>query len=249
MSDKPSFTFHTGDAFTNAVLQLCFQTLYEVERLHEFIDYVHFYRYFCWAFDYLQYDTKRNRRGEIESRKLRHFAVVERLGWATRLIEKTWLYGRDLNKTTPGEVTDEQLARILYATYIKPRTAACGHETFVLMDVFAPTRAGEPPFCRANVTNYGRTCKNIDRWKPVAARGGGDGGGGGLGYSDAGTWERQLALMDTFSDELGAKTLEVLLDTLRVPTAAPIAGGAGRAAVAIAVPRGGRRGRRGYSQV
>lgn len=245
MSEEPSFTLDTGDAYTNAVLELCFKTLYTVDRLREFVDYVHFYRYFCWAFDYLQYDTKRNRDGVFVSKTPRAWSVIERRRWSERLLYKTWLFGHDLHQTTPVEVTDEQLARILYAAYIKPRTAHCVNEAFVLMDVFTPKRAGEPPFCRADARNLGRNCKNMNSWKPVV-RGGGDDGGGGLGSK----WEDQLALMDKYAEELGAKTLETLLDTLRVPTAAPIAGGAGRAAVAIAVPRGGRRGRRGYySQV
>ena len=226
----------TGDAFTDAVLQICYNSLFVLEEKNAFENYIHFFRYFCHALDYLRYDTKFNRAGE-KVKKLRDYSVAEVRMWGMRLVELNWLKGADRHQIA-GRPTDEQLARIVYTRYVKTRTAPCGNELYVLMREFQPTKPGLRPFCRANAEDYNRTCSNISRWPQVAFAGAGGDGGGGLGRGDDAKWEEQLAKLDRLSDALAGIELQRLLDTLKVPTGVR----AGVAApVAVAVARYGGR--------
>ena len=209
---RPYIVPPTGDRYTDAILQISFNSLYFNEHANTFTDFTHFIRYFTWALHYLCYDKG----------KLRHFSDAETFRWKYDTIKHNWFNASMHWKTT----SYSDMARILYARYVK---RPCESEAGIRMDVFRPTDRS-PPFCR-----------------PIfgGAASSGGGGGGGLGTSSSAStvsdrdWERQVEAMNAISNELAGMELKTLLDRIPVPREAPSV--ATRVAVAVAMPRGGRR--------
>ena len=221
-------------AFTDAVLKRMYALLYKHEGKRAFHDgYMHFAPYFCAVMKDIRDVTPKDKlKRDVDIRV-----------WKRRVRASSALIGSDphLAGLDAEEPSDELVARMLYARYVKP---SCENEPYIHMREYRP-KNGDAAFCRANAQTFGRTCDNMLRWKPVPTMPGSDGdggGGGGIGYPS----KEDLDDLDDFLNEpedayasaFPDAPLHVPMPVLpSVPTHAPSVA----ERVAIVLPRGGRR--------